>query len=209
MHRPRRRCVRWPSALAIAQRLPAVAADAARQGGVHDRIAGDSNKAPPGAASDGRLPWFAVRLLHARFRDVARRPAADRTRGRRARDRRRLIRQPVPLHRLPPDHRRGPAHVPTRRATGNRLAAAARLASASRGWRSGADRAAHGHRRARQPAGDARIGRIRSTTKPRRVRHAHRRHAGGHPAGGWHRCRPVDHQAVPRPAAPARPDARD
>nr|GFD52812.1 hypothetical protein [Tanacetum cinerariifolium] len=51
-----------------------------------------------------------MRLLHAGFRDVAvgHVPEAGGKTCNALPDRRRLVRQPVPLHRLPPDHRRRP-----------------------------------------------------------------------------------------------------
>ena len=71
------------------QRLPAVPADARRQGAVHGRgPARAERRAPSGAAGDGRLPRLAVRLLHAGLRDVALgdvpAPRRARRRGRRA-----------------------------------------------------------------------------------------------------------------------------
>ena len=66
-------------------------------------------RAASGAAGDGRLPRLAVRLLHARLRDVA---LGDLPAPRRARHaavapaaRRRAVGQPLPLHRLPADPR--------------------------------------------------------------------------------------------------------
>ncbi len=121
---------RAPSAACAAdrQRLHPVPAHAARQGAVHGRRPQGAVRprptrahekprcaAAPGAAGAGRLPRLAVRLLHAGLRDVAvvdlrapprRRHAADAPAAGR-----RPVGQPVPLHRLPADPRRGPAHV--------------------------------------------------------------------------------------------------
>ena len=72
-------------------------------------------RAASGAAGDGRLPRFAVRLLHAGLRDVALGRLRAPRRQRHAADApgagRRALGQPVPLHRLPAHPRRRRAHV--------------------------------------------------------------------------------------------------
>ena len=84
----------------------------------HERAAARqaSGAAPAsGAAGDGRLPRLAMRLLHAGLRDVAvvhlRAPPGRRHAADAPATGRRPLGQPVPLHRLPADPRRGPAHV--------------------------------------------------------------------------------------------------
>ena len=86
--------------------------------------------AASGAAGDGRLPRVAMRLLHARLRDVAVRPVQERASPDASRHRRRAVGQPVPLHRLPADHRRGRAHE---RAAGARAGGARRASTAKAG----------------------------------------------------------------------------
>ena len=104
------------------QRLPHPGRGARRPGGRHRRGPGHAGRAAPGAARDGGARRLAVRLLHARVRvqhgrrvlparsradtgDEAR-PATARARPERVRPAR-AERQPVPLHRLPADPRRG------------------------------------------------------------------------------------------------------
>src|SRR5712664_971337 len=59
-----------------------------------------SSSASPGAAGVSRMSWPAVRVLHARIRDVGRGAPGAAPEANSAADRRRHRGQPVPLHRL-------------------------------------------------------------------------------------------------------------
>ena len=121
-------------------------------------LQGARRRAPSGAAGDGRVPRLAVRLLHARLRDVALGGLPAPRRARHAAvapaDRRRALGQPVPLHRLPADRRCRradvrPARGAARRRAGGRgadLAARRRAAAQRRRERRRVHRAAHAGR---------------------------------------------------------------
>ena len=89
--------------VARGQCLHPLPADARRQGAEDRR---EPRRHAPGPARAGRAPRLAMRLLHARLRDVALRPQHRRGGDRGRAGRRRHRRQSVPLHRLRPDPRR-------------------------------------------------------------------------------------------------------
>ncbi len=171
------------------QRLPAVPADARRQGALHGRRSeGDGWwPAAPGAAGDGRLPRLAVRVLHARLRDVAlvglRATQRLRQPPRPSTARRRAVGQPVSLHRLPADPRRRAANV---------RAAAGRP-------RHGTDRRGAAVAAVPPRSGPRRWRALPRATHAGRTRHAARRAPGRQDPGRVHRHGPVGDQGAARP----------
>jgi hypothetical protein len=114
--------------------LHPVHAHARRQGPVHGgRPAAARRRAAPGAAGAGRMPRLAMRLLHARLRDVAvgHVPEAGGPGAEPLPDRRCAVRQPVPLHRLPSDHRCRAPHGELPRVDFDRAAVATSCARCS------------------------------------------------------------------------------
>ena len=149
---------------------------------------GAGRRAASGAAGDGGLPRQPVRLLHAGDRHVALRALDAQARRLGGRDRDRAAGQPLPLHRLPADHRGGQGGGGG--VAGRRSAARRAGGGAWRSWTALDDGRAGRHPYGRGPGDPAGFGR-----RPRRGA------GGGGEADDRRRDRPTSGSGSPSSCA--------